>query len=123
VVDKERVAKKVTSQFVANYSDVEHELLRDQKGIRWLISDQYSEALTDQGEERKLKLLAARSLIENGFNTLTKKQNKVMLLAIEGLNDSDIAKFLKIHVTTVREHMKLARKKLKKFIPEFGGDK
>jgi len=117
---KEEFAKKVNeNQIKEIYPDLVSELLHDQKGAAWLVSEQYLKERAKPTEAHRLRILAAKSLIENGFVDLTARQKQVILLAVEDLNEHDIAKFLNLSQPTVHEYLVAARKKLRKLIPEF----
>jgi len=126
MADKDgKITKRVTDKQLDSLEDFQDaEILRDQKGSSWIVSEQHAHNLKESSKGHKLQVMSAKSLIDRQFRGvgLTAQQRKIILLSTEGLNQSDIAKFLKLHKSTVREHLEAAKKKLKKLIPEFGGE-
>ena len=121
MANKEKVSKQVNKKYLEIFPDQAAETLRDQDGKLWLISEQYKDSLKQMDEGQLVLLSLMHKIIETKFKgvELTEQQKKVIMLSYEGLNPSDIARFMKIHVTTVQDHLLLATKKLKKFILNF----
>ena len=94
-------------------------------GKRWtkeaaaIVSNEYIDERKGLDENRKMQLFSAKSLIENDFPGLTKRQKEVILKYSLGMTQKEIAAELNISQARVNEIMKAAVKKLKKNIPEF----
>jgi DNA-directed RNA polymerase specialized sigma24 family protein len=95
--------------------DLEGELLHDYKGTQYLINDRYFEKEKEKrhsSTDKEIALQAAAHLLRTNLEQLTDKQKRVIIGVMEGKSLRRISKEMKIHFTTVQEHLEIARRKL-----------
>ncbi len=120
--------RRITQKQI-NLEEVDSEnILYVKHGKKWvnepaaLISADYLEYRKGIDDTKKMQLFVAKSVIDNDFPGLTKRECEVILLYIQGYTQQQIADIFHLAKGTVQQYLKRARKKLKKLIPEFKED-
>lgn len=94
-------------------------LLRDSDGNKYALSTEDYDRMLGQREAahgREIELQIAKELLNSNLTRLTGKQREVMYYTLLGYQRKRIAKELNISVGSVDSHLKLAKKKLAKYI-------
>jgi len=109
---------------IRKITDDDHDsidVLRDSKGNYYEISDEYYLKFLRQTQSRNIKLAAARYLIGSKLKILTDRQKEVLIKRMGGQTLRSISKDLRLDVSTVKEHLNSAIRKLKKLIKRTEG--
>ena len=100
-------------------TDMQGELLRDDKGELWLVNDDYYKRTLDahaNSPDKEIELSLAKELLASDLHRLTPKQRDVMYFTMRRFTLDQIAHEMNLEVRTVRRHLEAAKKKLAKLI-------
>lgn len=103
------------------YKAVKNRCLNHLKSKQHLLTERYGQENPETYDTEEFLMSEAvivetTVIIENGINTLPVKAAQVIRLSIKNYTNDEIAKALSISINTVKDHKKVAYRKLRKLL-------
>jgi len=100
-----------------HYEDINGDVLRDNVGNKWIISEEYIKQFQNLHDRRNKKLDKCKQLLQSEFKVLGKRERRILNMRLHNYTEKEIAGKIKISQPAVcKALVKISNKLKRQFI-------